>query len=156
MGFKCLTIQEHVSSLSVLSEVTSNMCRHFQNMCRHFKPSSFSWYTLSPCVDTWSSIFKKHLAFVSMCRYFNVMCRHLQFQIYYCFHVSTLLIHWTLFSCIDTSKSCVDISNPICLLSICVDSFTRCVGTHIPRFESMLTVLSSCVDYSTRYFDTFN
>ena len=40
-----VTPQEHVSILSMFSELSGNMCRH----C---KPSYFSCYTLSPCVDT--------------------------------------------------------------------------------------------------------
>ena len=131
------TLPEHVSTLQAFS--------------------SFSWCALSACVDTlkscvntWSSILKD-LASISMCRHLNVMCRHLQFQFCYRLHVSTLWIHVSTLSIHWTLPSCVNTSNPIFLLSICVDSFTRCVNTLIPRFESMLTVfmchtLAHCVD----------
>ena len=64
-----------------MSEATDFMCRHFKNMCRHFKPSFFSSYTLSPCVDTSIPCVNSWCQFTKLCH---------------------------LFTCLNTSVSCVD------------------------------------------------
>ena len=105
IGFMCRLCNEHVSTPSTLSEVTSFMCRLFNNMCQHFKPSFFSSYTLSPCVNT--SISTRQLLIISFSNFVLWL------------HVSTPQIHvltsdhsfskfWSLSLCVDTSKSCVN------------------------------------------------
>ena len=78
-----------------------------------------------------------------MCRHLNIMCRHLiiHFPILasalMCWHFKIMCRYfpqvWTLSSCVDTSTTCVDSSNPIFLLFKGVD-------TLIFRFESLFIV----------------
>ena len=118
------TLQEHMSTLSALSEANSYMCQHFKNMCRlliidfldfilcsyvltpqfHVStphdsfsklwPLSLCVDTLSLCVNYWSFIFRI-LASGFMCRFLKFMCWHFQFLN-------------QIFVCVNSSNPCVD------------------------------------------------
>ena len=99
-------------------------------MCRHFKHSFFNCYILSPCVDTSRS-----------------MCQLLV--------ISSKL--WPLFTCVDTSVSCVDswsfMFKSLASVSMCRHFNVMCRHLHF-QIIYCLHVLTLQPDVSTLHFQT--